>query len=163
MDKKSICLLLLIWFSIAVPARDGMFLPPTIATVNEKEMQEMGLQISASDLYNPDDTSLKDAVVRFGTGCTGEMVSAQGLLLTNHHCGFNFIQALSTLDNNLLENGFWADSLSDELPCTGLTVTFIDRMENVTGFVLSALGTFSTEMEREAKIKSIGDSLEKKA
>jgi len=162
MYKKSTCLLLL-WLPFAALARDGMFLPPTIAAVNEKEMKEMGLQISAIDLYNPEDTSLKDAVVRFGSGCTGEIISGQGLVLTNHHCGFNFIQALSTLDNNILVNGYWADSLSDELACAGLTITFIDRMENVTSAVLSALGTFSSETERDAKIKAIADSLEKKA
>jgi hypothetical protein len=140
-----------------------MWLPPALGALNEQEMQEMGLKLSAADLYNPDSVSLKDAVVRFGGGCTGEVISGQGLVLTNHHCGFNFIQSLSTLEKNYLAEGYWADSLSGELPCKGLTITFIDKMENVTSTVIHALGAVASETERESRIKSIGDSLEKAA
>jgi len=158
---KSSCLLLSFLLPFLAVARDGMWLPPTLSTLNEKEMQAMGLQLSAADLYNPDDTSLKDAVVRFGTGCTGEIISGEGLLLTNHHCGFNNIQALSTLEKNYLADGYWAATLADELPCKGLTVTFIAKMENVTAVVMNALGTVASETDREARIKSLADSLEK--
>jgi hypothetical protein len=155
-------LLLFLFAYTAIPARDGMWMPQDVGRLNEKEMQDMGLQLNASDLYSLEHTSLKDAVVRFGTGCTGEVISGQGLVLTNHHCGFSFIQALSTLEKNYLDSGYWATTYGDELPCKGLTITFIKKIENVTPAVMSVLGTVATETDRDARIKVIADSIEKK-
>ena len=106
---------------------------------------------------------MKDAVVLFGGGCTGEIISEQGLLLTNHHCGFSQIQSHSSLEHDYLKNGFWAYRQDQELPCPGLTVTFIIRIDDVTQDVLSSLNPGMTEKERDSKIKSACAVLEKKA
>ena len=103
------------------------------------QMQELGLKLQDYDIYNPDASSLKDAVVQFGSGCTAEMISSQGLLLTNHHCGYAQIQSHSTLENDYLTDGFWAFSREKELPCPGLTITFIEKIEDVTDYVMETL------------------------
>ena len=102
---------------------------------NEVAMTELGLQISAEAIYNPDGIALKDAVVHFGGGCTGEVISAEGLVLTNHHCGYGAIQQHSSVEHDYLTDGFWAMSRSEELPCKGLTVTYIDEIMDVTDYV----------------------------
>lgn len=131
----SIVSLLLISFSLH--AVEGMWLPILLKELNEKEMKAMGMRISADDLYAINQASLKDAVFIFGGGCTSEIISDQGLLLTNHHCGYSQIQAHSSLQNDYLKYGFWAKSLDEELPNKGLTATRIVRMENVTSQVLN--------------------------
>jgi hypothetical protein len=119
---------------ISVPALadEGMWLLPLLEKMNIKTMQQMGCELSASDIYNINHSSLKDAVVHFGGGCTGEVVSSKGLLLTNHHCGYSVIQSLSTVEHDYLTDGYWAMDYSQELPAPGLTVTFMQSMTDVT-------------------------------
>ena len=137
---KKIRFLIYVLASIAMSfpvahADEGMWLLPLLKQQNIEQMKGLGLEICAEDIYHPDSVSLKDAVVIFGGGCTGEVISPHGLILTNHHCGYDYIQAHSTVDNDLLTNGFWAKSRQEELPNPGLTVTFIDKIEEVTDYV----------------------------
>ncbi|MCF0174348.1 MAG: S46 family peptidase, partial [Bacteroidales bacterium] len=118
--------------SLALRADEGMWLLPLIEKYNIEAMKQKGCKLSADDIYNPDKASIKDAIVLFGGGCTGEMISNEGLLITNHHCGYSYIQKLSTPENNYLENGFWALYRDQELPAPGLTVTFLEYMKDVT-------------------------------
>ena len=108
---------------------------------NEVAMTELGLLIPTNQIYNPDGIALKDAVVHFGGGCTGEVISAEGLVLTNHHCGYGAIQQHSSVEHDYLTDGFWAMSREEELPCKGLTVTYIDRILDVTEYVNEQLKT----------------------
>ena len=119
-------------------AKEGMWIP-TLLNALEGDMQAMGMRLTADDIYSVNHSSLKDAVVHFGGGCTAEMVSSEGLLLTNHHCGYSQIQHHSSVENDYLKNGFWAMSRADELPNPGLTATFIDRIHDVTQRVSDAL------------------------
>ncbi len=114
----------------------------------------MGMKISAKDIYDINEGSLKDAIVHFGGFCTGEVISSKGLVLTNHHCGYSAIQSHSTLEDNLLEDGFWAKTNADERPNPGLFVTFIERIEDVTTKVLKGVNKGMTEAEREAAISA---------
>lgn len=141
-------------------ADEGMWFPQLLQQLNAAEMRIKGLQIPVEEIYSVNKNSLKDAVVLFGGGCTGEIISSEGLLLTNHHCGFGEIQSHSTLEHNYLRDGFWAMSPKEELPCPGLTATFIIRIEDVTKeyAVLEGL----SETDRAAKIKEISARLEKK-
>ena len=136
----------------ALLAGEGMWIPMLLKQLNEKEMKEMGMNISAEDIYSINQSSLKDAIVLFGRGCTGEIVSDQGLLLTNHHCGFGQIQKHSSLENDYLTNGFWAMNKGEELPNPGLTVTMLMKMEEVTAQVLEGVSDDMTEADRSAKI-----------
>ncbi|RZJ32123.1 MAG: serine protease, partial [Chryseobacterium sp.] len=111
----------------------GMWIPTEL---NEKEMKSLGMKISAKDIFNPDKASIKDAVVQFDGGCTAEVISPKGLLLTNHHCGYDNIQAHSTVENDLLTNGFWAKDMTGELPNPGVTVDFITDIKEVTSQIL---------------------------
>ena len=119
-----------------VSAKEGMWLPFLLNVLNEQEMQNMGLQLSAEDIYSANQSSLKDAIVHFGGGCTSELISAEGLLLTNHHCGYGQIQQHSSVENDLLRNGFWAMNRNEELRNPGLTATFVRYMEDVTDKIL---------------------------
>jgi hypothetical protein len=119
---------------------------------NEKEMQEMGMKISAEDIYSINHSSLKDAIVLFGGGCTGEIVSDYGLLFTNHHCGYDYIQKHSSVEHDYLTNGFWAMNRGEELPCPGLSVTFLREMRDVTERVLEGITIDTPEDERKAKV-----------
>ena len=110
-------------------------------------MKGLGLDICAEDIYHPDSTSLKDAIVIFGRGCTGEVISPNGLILTNHHCGYSYIQQHSSVDNDLLTNGFWAKNREEELPNPGLTVTFIDKIEDVTAYVQNEIKKDTSKQE----------------
>lgn len=132
-------------------ADEGMWLP-LLLKKKEADMQKNGMRISAEDIYNVNNASLKDAVMLFGTGCTGEFVSSQGLLLTNHHCGYSFIVSHSTVERDYLTNGFWAMSREEELPCRGLTITRLVYMEDVTAKVLSGVNDKMTEKERQKLI-----------
>jgi hypothetical protein len=120
--------------------------------LNEKEMKSLGMKISASDIYNVNRGSLKDAIVSFGGFCTGDVVSSKGLVLTNHHCGFDAIQNHSTLEHNYIRDGFWAKNYGEELPNPGLFVTFIVRIEDVTREVLNGLAANLSESERQSAI-----------
>ena len=130
-------------------AGGGMWIPMLLEQLNEEEMQTMGLKLTADDIYNINNSSLKDAVVKFGRGCTGEIISKDGLLLTNHHCGFGTIQSHSSVDNDYLTDGFWAMSRDQELKNQGLTVTFIVRMEDVTRQVLAGVSDNMDEAVRQ--------------
>lgn len=133
-------------------ADEGMWLLPLIDKLNIGTMTEMGLKLTAEDIYSINQASLKDAIVIFGGGCTGEIVSPQGLLLTNHHCGYGAIQRLSSVENDYLNNGFWAMSTEEELPSQGLSVTFLVRIEDVTGKVLGKTSADMTEAARREAI-----------
>ena len=112
---------------------EGMWLPLYIKQLNEKKMIEMGLKLTADDIYSINHASLKDAVVRLGDGfCTGEIVSGQGLVFTNHHCGYDAIAELSTLSNNFLQDGFWAMTMKDEIPVPNLTISRLVYMKDLT-------------------------------
>lgn len=117
-------------------AVEGMWLPMLLAQLNESEMKTLGMRISAHDIYSVNQASLKDAIVQFGGGCTGEIISSKGLLLTNHHCGYGQIQYHSTVERDLLKNGFWAMSQTEELKNPGLTAMFVRYMEDVTNDIL---------------------------
>lgn len=133
MKKLSLFLALAILFgSMPAKADEGMWLLPLLEKLNIKKMQEMGCKLSAEDIYSINNSSLKDAIVHFGGGCTGEIVSDKGLLFTNHHCGYGAIQKLSSVEHDYLKDGYWAKNLSEELPAQGLSVTFIDKFVDVT-------------------------------
>ncbi|WP_341835396.1 S46 family peptidase [Chitinophaga pollutisoli] len=154
--RQSIKLYLLLGAFIAIrlsaSATEGMWLPHLLGSLNEKEMKGMGLKINASDIYNVNKGSLKDAIVSFGGFCTGEIISSKGLLLTNHHCGYDAIQKHSSLQNNYLDNGFWARTQREELPNPGLTATFIVRIEDVTKQALAGVNPGAGERERQSAI-----------
>lgn len=137
---KRITIALAVIFYLAagnIKADEGMWLLPLIDKLNITDMQELGFELTADDIYNINHSSIKDAIVVFGGGCTGEIISDQGLLLTNHHCGFDQIQNHSTVEHNYLEDGFWASNMDDELTNPDLTVKFLIRIENVTDKVLA--------------------------
>ncbi|MDR0363575.1 MAG: S46 family peptidase [Bacteroidales bacterium] len=140
-------------FSFHLIAGEGMWIPLYLGELNEAQMQEMGMKITAKDIYDENTNSMKDAVVLFGRGCTGEVISAEGLLLTNHHCGYSQIQQHSSVEHDYLTNGFWAMNKSEELPNPGLTVTFLIRMEEVTDRVLEGVADNMNESERSEIIK----------
>ncbi len=118
-------------------AKEGMWLPTLLNKYNIGQMKQMGFKLTADDIYSVNQASMKDAVVLFGTGCTGELISDQGLLITNHHCGFDAIQNHSSLEHDYLTNGFWAKTHQEELSNPGLSVRFLDRMEDVTKKVMA--------------------------
>ncbi|MEG2070024.1 MAG: S46 family peptidase [Bacteroidales bacterium] len=156
MKKISFLLILTLFFSFS-RADEGMWLP-LFLKYNEAEMQQMGFKLTAEDVYSVNHHSMKDAIVLFGGGCTAELISNQGLLLTNHHCGYSYIQRYSTLEHNYLHDGFWAKSFQEEIPCEGLSVTFLVRMEDVTKQVLQGVTDRMNEVERN---KMIADNIKK--
>ena len=127
------------FYSFISFATDGMWLPQLLEKLNEKEMKSLGMKISAKDIYNLNSGSLKDAIVSFGGFCTGEVISSRGLVLTNHHCGFDAIQNHSTLDHNYIRDGFWSKTNEEEIPNPGLFVTFIVRIDDVSKQVLNGI------------------------
>jgi hypothetical protein len=156
-----VCALLLICFAAPKDgfSKEGMWIP-TLLQALEGDMQAMGLRLTAEDIYSINNSSLKDAIVHFGGGCTAEMVSSQGLLFTNHHCGYSQIQAHSSVDHDYLNDGFWAMSRAEELPNPGLTATFIDRIQDVTSLVLAALEGLTGEEYAEVKTKIFAEITE---
>jgi Peptidase S46 len=151
MFKSSLSILPL-FFSVFIGAQGGMWLPLDLKNQNEKEMKSLGLKLKATDIYNPDKPSIKDAICQFNGGCTGEIISPQGLLLTNHHCGFEEIQSHSTLEHNYVDDGFWAATQKEELPCPDATAMFVRRMEDVTITVLKGISNDMGERERQSMI-----------
>lgn len=133
-------------------AGEGMWLPLLLKSLNEAEMQQMGMKLSAEDIYSVNKGSLKDAIVHFGGFCTSELISPEGLLLTNHHCGYGQIQSHSSLENNYLKNGFWAMDRSEELPNPGLTATFINEIIDVTDKILSNVREDMTVSQRQSVV-----------
>ena len=161
---KRIFLILLVLAGIASPLRadEGMWIPALISQ-RIADMQAKGFKLSAEDIYSVNQASLKDAVVLFGGGCTAEIVSGEGLLFTNHHCGYSQIQQHSSVEHDYLKDGFWAMNRSEELPNRGLSVSFLERMEDVTNAVLKGYKASMTEEERAALIRKNSDELVKKA
>ena len=152
--KKSILLATALLPSVMAFAQQagGMWIPTEL---NEKEMKELGMKISAKDIFNTEKPSIKDAVVQFNGGCTAEIISPKGLLLTNHHCGFGQIQAHSTVQNDLLSNGFWAKNPGEELPNPGVTVDFITDIKEVTNLVLPGTENLSPAEVKAAIAKNM--------
>lgn len=163
MRKIAITILLSVFVVFNSIADEGMWLPMLVGK-NINEMQKMGFKLTADDIYSVNQSSLKDAIVQFGGGCTAELISAEGLIITNHHCGFSRIQAHSSVEHDYLSNGFWAMSKQEELPNPGLTVRFLVRMEDVTAQVLTGVTKEMTEAERRktisASIKEISTNVE---
>ncbi len=139
-------------------ADEGMWLPSLISQ-RIADMQEKGFRLNAEDIYSINQASLKDAVVLFGRGCTGELVSPEGLLLTNHHCGYSQIQQHSSVEHDYLKDGFWAMSRAEELPNKGLTVSFLERMEDVTEVILKGYEAGMTEEQRVEIVKNNSKAL----
>jgi len=142
-----------------IKANEGMWLPQLLEKLNEKEMKSLGMKISAKEIYNINKGSLKDAVVSFGGFCTGEVISSKGLVLTNHHCGFDAIQNHSTLDHNYIRDGFWAMNNGQEIPNPGLFVTFIIRIDDVTKQITAGITTTMNESERQSLVDKNTESL----
>ena len=164
--KKIVSLLLAVSMLLATysaSANEGMWLPMFIKSLNIEDMQKQGLKLSAEEIYSVNSSSLKDAIVSMGGFCTGEIISNQGLMLTNHHCGYGAIQSFSTPKNNILKNGFWAKTKSDEKAVEGLFVTFLVRMEDVTAEVNKELVGITDEKDRAQKLKEIQKELIEKA
>ena len=161
MNKKILGFILAVLFAapISLKADEGMWLPMFVKRLNEVDMQAAGLQLTAEELYSINNSSLKDAIVSFSGYCTGEVISAEGLLLTNHHCGYGAIQDHSTVENDYLTDGFWAMDRSKELENPDLFVDFLIRMEDVTERVLAVVNDEMTEDERsqaiDAEMKAI--------
>ena len=156
MKKINFILLLLTFYFLPLTLtaqQGGMWIPSLLEGMNAKEMKSLGMKMSVSDIYNINKSSLKDAVPHFNGGCTAEIISNQGLLLTNHHCGYGQIQAHSSVQNDYLTNGFWAKNLSEELPNKNLEVTFIIRIEDVTKKVLANTQNLNDETLRNAQIQ----------
>ncbi|MEG1951681.1 MAG: S46 family peptidase [Bacteroidales bacterium] len=164
---KKICLAFAIMmFSFCIPvakADEGMWLPILLQKMNIEDMHRLGLKLSAEDIYAINHSSLKDAIVQFGGGCTGEMVSPDGLLFTNHHCGYGQIQAHSSVEHDYLTDGFWAKTKAEELPNPGLTVKFLVKMEKVTDKVVKHLAPNMTETQRRDTIFSVTRQIAKEA
>ncbi len=164
MIKKCSIFLLLFLLSAgqALRADEGMWIPMLLKKYNIEDMRKKGFKLTAEDIYSINKTSMKDAVMIFGGGCTGELISNRGLLITNHHCGFSSIQTHSSLENDYLTDGFWAMTDGQELKNIGLTVTFLVRMEDVTAKVLEGITDQTPEEERieiiKQKIKALKEA-----
>jgi len=145
--------LLFIFITFQLTAQQGgMWIPSLLEGMNEQEMTSLGSKLSAEDIYSVNQSSLKDAIGHFNGGCTSEIISPKGLVLTNHHCGFSQIQSHSTLENDLTKNGFWAKDYSEELPNEGLFIEFIVRIEDVTSQVLNGVSDVLSEKEKQSLI-----------
>lgn len=142
-------------------ADEGMWLPNLLEGMTITDMQSRGFKLTAEDIYSINQTSMKDAVCQFGGGCTAELISQKGLLLTNHHCGFGYIQMHSSVQHDYLTNGFWAMNQKEELPCPGLTAMFILSMSDITNEVLSVVTSEMTEADRNAAVQKRMTELEK--
>ena len=157
--KKSFLLILALSAALQpLKADEGMWLPLLISQRIE-DMQAHGFRLTAEDVYSVNQASLKDAVVLFGGGCTGEVVSRDGLLFTNHHCGYSQIQQHSSVEHDYLKDGFWAMNRSEELPNRGLTVSFLERMEDVTAQVLQGYVPTMSEAQRDSLVRANGQAI----
>ena len=147
-------------FQVRVHADEGMWLLSLIGQINMDEMSEMGLQLTAEQIYSINQASLKDAVGALDRGsCTAELVSPDGLLLTNHHCGYGEIQYHSSIEHDYLKNGFWAMTRDEELPNEGKSITFLVKMEEVTDQIVSELNEQMNMEERNSKIRSLSSAV----
>jgi len=158
MMRKCTTLIVGLLIVMSSSAHEGMWLMHMLKKINEAEMQNLGLNLSADDIYNINNASLKDAIVRLNGGmCTAEIISDQGLVLTNHHCSYGAIQGLATVENDILTNGFWAGSHGEELPIDGFVVSFLDRIEDVTARVLADV---TNDMSTADRAKAIGEAMQ---
>ena len=162
MKRIALALTLLLFVFQPLMADEGMWLPSLISQRID-DMRAKGFKLSAEDVYSINQASLKDAVVLFGSGCTGELVSDEGLLFTNHHCGYSYIQRHSSVEHDYLKDGFWAMNRGEELPNPGLTVSFLEYMEEVTEKVLDGYDWSMTEVQRDSVVKVNSDALIKSA
>ena len=163
---KKINLLVVAMFILSLfpmKADEGMWLLPLLEKMNGKKMAEMGFTLTPEDIYSLNHSSLKDAIVQFGGGCTGEIVSKNGLLFTNHHCGYGSIQKLSSVEHNYLKDGYWAMSLKEELPAEGLSVKFLESFTDVTKQIEKAVKGAATIEERDAKFAEAAKAIKEKA
>ncbi len=164
--KKFIVMAIALCSVVSARADEGMWLLPYLAKMNLADMQAKGLKLSAEDIYNPKGGSLMDAIVIFGGGCTGEIVSPTGLIFTNHHCGYSSIQALSSLEHDYLKNGFWAMSYAEEIPAPGLSVTFIREIIDVTADIIGNIPDIAGGEEFDSMVaknsQKLREKLEKK-
>lgn len=151
---KYIKLVLLLFVVQTQAQQGGMWIPSLLKGMNETEMKNLGMKISAEDIYSVNQSSLKDAVPQFDGGCTAEMISDKGLLLTNHHCGFDAIQNHSTVEHDYLRDGFWAYKMNEELPNKGMVVMFVVRIEDVTTQVLEGVNAVANELDKQKKIQA---------
>ncbi len=156
--KYTFVCIAILWTGLSAKADEGMWLPSLIAQ-RISDMQEKGFKLDAEDIYSINQASLKDAVVLFGRGCTGELISAEGLLLTNHHCGYSQIQKHSSVEHDYLKDGFWAMSREEELPNPGLSVSFLEKMEDVTERILEGYTSDMTEGQRVEIVKKNSDAV----
>ena len=156
--RKTLIFVIALFAAMTARADEGMWLPSLISQ-RIADMQEKGFRLDAEDIYSINQASLKDAVVLFGRGCTGELISPEGLLLTNHHCGYSQIQQHSSVEHDYLKDGFWAMNRSEELPNKGLTVSFLERMDDVTAQVLNGYTPDMTEEQRVELVKKNSQAL----
>ena len=156
--KRITIIVLALMAAATARADEGMWLPSLISQ-RITDMQEKGFRLNAEDIYSINQASLKDAVVLFGRGCTGELISPEGLLLTNHHCGYSQIQQHSSVEHDYLKDGFWAMNRNEELPNKGLTVSFLERMDDVTAQVLNGYTPDMTEEQRVELVKKNSQAL----
>lgn len=160
--KNKVVVFLIVFTSI-LKADEGMWMPQLIQAMNFADMKKNGFKLTAEQIYSINKASMKDAVAIFGGGCTAEVISTKGLILTNHHCGFSSIVSLSTVQKDYLKNGFWAMKQEEELFCQGLTVTFIKRIDDVTSKVIGGLKVGYSEIQRDSAIHANVLAVEKKA
>jgi len=153
--KKAILTFAAVVAAFVASADEGMWLLPYLQKMNIKDMKAKGCRLSAEDIYSVNKSSLKDAIIIFGGGCTGEIVSDKGLIFTNHHCGYGSIQQLSSVENDYLKYGFWASSYDEELPVPGLSVRFVRSIEDVTDQIIGNVPSIAGEQERN---KIIGEN-----
>jgi len=162
--KRIICILTAIAVCTGtLRADEGMWMLPLIQKMNAKEMKELGCKLTPKQIYNTNNSSIKNAIVRFGRGCTGEIISKEGLLVTNHHCGYRHIQKLSSVEHDYLKDGYWAMNRAEELPCQGLEVTFLKYMKDITPMMEKVRrktykeynGSNDAEKKAEAAVKTM--------
>ena len=152
--RKLLSLVVAVCITFSAMADEGMWLLPYIKKMNEKDMKAHGCKLKAEDIYSAEKSSLKDAIVIFGGGCTGEIVSPNGLLFTNHHCGYDAIQKLSSVEHDYLKDGFWAMNNSEELPAEGLSVKFVRQIFDVTADILGNIPSTASQDEFEASVNA---------
>ncbi|NJK97386.1 MAG: S46 family peptidase [Bacteroidales bacterium] len=163
--KKFFVLLMsgLMMMTYSAKADEGMWLLTLLQQMNIQKMNEMGCKLSAEDIYSINNASLKDAIIIFGGGCTGEIVSEQGLILTNHHCGYDAIQYHSTVEHDYLSDGFWAMNKSEELYTPDLKATFLIRIEDVTSQVMAVLKEGMSEEDRQKAIEEVKEKIQSRS
>ena len=155
---KILALIGLMLTSVVAKADEGMWLPFMLGR-NYADMKKHGLKLTAEQLYSINKSSMKDAIISFGGFCTGEVISDKGLVLTNHHCGYDAIAEASTAEKNYLDNGFWAKNTKEEIAIPGLTATFVIRIEDVSKTINKELNANMTPKERAAKIAELSKTL----